>query len=144
MGSGFERVLVIGGYYLAAYALCCLISALVISSLTRFLIKIERGRADGGHPVSFFNGVSFFNNARLVGALEQIMYITAILLGKPEFIAVWLVVKVVDAYKQSPARYSIFLVGTSLSLIFAVATALLMQQLLPPFPSLSPWRLSAP
>jgi hypothetical protein len=72
------------------------------------------------------------------------MYITAYLIHQPAFIGVWLVVKVIDAYRQSPRDYNLFLSGTALSLIFAVATALLIQQLLPLFPSLQQWRLTTP
>lgn len=76
---------------------------------------------------------------RIVGALEQFMYITCYLLRHPEFIAVWLAIKLAGEWRQTEGAnlhplYNIFLVGNALSLIYSVGTALLMKRFLPAFP----------
>ena len=122
MRTDLAQLLLTALYYIAAYALCCIVSMVIIGTTLRFLINSD---ADLKNT---YKGTEhkFFSIARVVGSLEQIMYITSILIGMPEFIGVWLVVKAIDEYKQTDRKYSIYLIGTSLSLIFAVGTAMLM------------------
>jgi hypothetical protein len=72
-----------------------------------------------------------------VGALERILYFFAFLMGKPEFIAVWLALKVAGQWSQwseqkiqlekkwlsGRAIFQVFLIGNALSIIVAVAIA---------------------
>jgi hypothetical protein len=73
----------------------------------------------------------------LVGMLDRFLYTTAILVGKEEFVAVWLVVKL--AGEWTPSRdevdrplYHIFLIGNGLSIVIAAGVALLIQMLIRP------------
>lgn len=79
---------------------------------------------------------------RFVGALEQFMYTSAILVGMPQFVAVWLVLKLAGEWRQaerptSYAMYNIFLIGNALSLILSTATAIVIAHSLPELPSLT-------
>jgi hypothetical protein len=68
-----------------------------------------------------------------IGIIERSLYLTAILIGKPEFIAVWLTLKTVSQSKRwsenhfGRAIYNNFLVGNSLSILFAFAGAGIIQ-----------------
>ena len=64
----------------------------------------------------------------IVGFLERFLYTSSWLLAKPEFIGVWLILKVAVKWKAAEKRcvYNIFLIGTAISLIFGVGGALLM------------------
>jgi len=98
------------------------------------------------NPICYNLGKHYFKKVkwdrflpRFVGALEQIMYTTSILIGKEEFVAVWLVLKLAGEWRQIDrpagyAMYNIFLIGNSLSLMLAAATALFIKSLLPPLP----------
>jgi hypothetical protein len=68
-----------------------------------------------------------------IGIIERSLYLTAILIGKPEFIAVWLTLKTVSQSKRwsenhfGRAIYNNFLVGNSLSIMYAFAGAGIIQ-----------------
>lgn len=124
------RALQIVGYYVAAYVLSAVLSALAIGPFVRRLVRNDL--KDDVDP-----GASRLSN--YVGILERFMYTTSILIGRPEFIGVWLVVKVVQQRESS--AHNVFLVGSALSLIWGAATALLIQQFLPPFPTIPAWKL---
>jgi hypothetical protein len=87
----------------------------------------------------------------LVGLLERLLYIIALLAKSPEFIGVWLALKVAGGwsgwsgkreykwddngkeilgYVPGRQEFNLFLVGTALSLIFAVAGAFTIQSLI--------------
>ncbi len=64
----------------------------------------------------------------ILGAIERFLYLTSILVGKPEFIAVWLTLKTVYtswARKKTEYRgyYNNFIIGNGLSIIFSVSGA---------------------
>jgi hypothetical protein len=73
------------------------------------------------------------NLPRIVGLLEAFLYPTALLAGFPEFIGVWLVLKVAGSWSgwQDPekgrALFQVFLVGTALSLAYGAAAGVGMQ-----------------
>lgn len=84
----------------------------------------------------------FAYTSKLVGIIERNLYFFSILLGKPEFIAVWFALKVAgqwgrwegsfDIYgKTIEGRifYNIFLIGSGLSLAYAVVGALMVDSL---------------
>lgn len=137
------------GYYLAACILSSTLGNVLIAALLRILTSPNNTPPKHRRLAS------------TMGSIERIMYISAFLIGKPEFIAVWLLVKVAgdwgtrrteshDAKKQqdepgvwvgiSP-EYMIFLIGNLLSIMLAVGLAILLQGLLPPLPTLKHWGL---
>lgn len=81
----------------------------------------------------------------IVGMIERVLYVAAILAGAPEFIGVWLAIKVAGGWKgwsetrqykwsdssgqvcvgEVPGRqeYNLFLVGSGLSILFALVAA---------------------
>ena len=124
------RALQIIGYYVAIYLLSAALSAVTIGPFVNRLVRTDL--KDDVDP-----GESRLSN--YVGILERFMYTTAILIGKPEFIGVWLVVKVVQ--QRPSSAHNVFLIGSALSLIWGAATALVIQQFLPPFPSVPAWKL---
>lgn len=66
------------------------------------------------------------NTARLsliLGILERISYTSAMLIGQPEWIGVWLVLKISSqwgVWKDERYKYNIFLIGNLLSVMFGV------------------------
>ena len=80
---------------------------------------------------------------RLVGAIEQILFTTSYLSGHNELIGIWLLMETAGEWstqdkEAKPAirmnDYAIFLIGTALSLMLSVGTAVFIQHILPPFP----------
>lgn len=80
--------------------------------------------------------------AQVIGWLERFLYTTSILIGSPEFIAVWLALKVAgqwDRWKldigekaafgtvRARATYSVYLVGNGLSILFGGVGAILFK-----------------
>ena len=68
-----------------------------------------------------------------LGIIERVLYLTSILVGRPEFIAVWLTLKTVykswPELKDYPVRktYNNFLIGNGLSIFYAFAGAGIIQ-----------------
>lgn len=62
--------------------------------------------------------------AASVGFIERVIYVNAVVFGYHELIAIWLVMKTLLEFKagdsQSVASFYVYLIGTSLSLIFGV------------------------
>jgi hypothetical protein len=77
----------------------------------------------------------FSYTANLIGGLERALYIASFQINQPEFIAVWLALKVAGQWgrweqdigneKKIPGRmfYNIFLIGNGLSLAYSVVGA---------------------
>jgi hypothetical protein len=122
--------------YLAGYAFSVLLGNVVIKPLLdRFYLGYEAGRTVENW------------RAGVVGIVERALYTSALLLGSPEFIAIWLALKVAgqwDRWKQdwsakareeelkdgrdtARAMYSGYLVGNALSLSYGVIGALIVQ-----------------
>ena len=64
----------------------------------------------------------------MLGVVERFLYLTSIMIGKPEFIAVWLTIKTVYlslSKKDVSGRriYNNFLVGNGISILYAFAGA---------------------
>lgn len=74
-------------------------------------------------------------HAGVVGMLERALYVTALVMGQGSFIGIWLALKVAGQWKgwtatgnedkdgggpSGRAVYNIFLIGTALSLLYAV------------------------
>ncbi|MBI2862113.1 MAG: hypothetical protein HYX89_04765, partial [Chloroflexi bacterium] len=75
-------------------------------------------------------------HAGLIGLLERFMYTSAVLVGRPEFIAVWLALKVAgqwaawrDPWLGRPI-YNLVLIGNALSIIFGAGGGYLARYLL--------------
>ena|SRR5579884_2003431 len=130
MDVGTLRALEIIGYYAGAYLLSAILSAITIGPFVNRLVRNDL--KDDPDP-----GARRLSN--YVGILERVMYTTSILIGHPEFIGVWLVVKVVQ--QRPSSAHNVFLIGSALSLIWGAGTALLILTFLPPFPSLPAWKL---
>lgn len=64
----------------------------------------------------------------VTGAIDRALFVIALLMGKPDFIALWLGLKTVSQYKRwsedetGRATFNIFLAGNGLSLLYVVAT----------------------
>ncbi len=76
---------------------------------------------------------------RIVGALEQTIYITAALVGAAEVIAALLLLKLAGDWSQSDREksypmYNIFIIGNTLSLILSVGSAYIMSRIFPALP----------
>ncbi len=87
---------------------------------------------------------------RFLGAVEQILFTTAYLLGHTDLIGLWLIMKTAGAWSAQDAsasahlrsnEYAIFLIGTGMSLSLSILTAWVIQTFLPPFPNFSAYRL---
>jgi hypothetical protein len=72
----------------------------------------------------------------LVGSCEAILYPTALLIGKAEFIGVWLALKVAGHWSlwtgdyKGRNRFNMFLIGNALSIITAFVFARIIQTML--------------
>jgi hypothetical protein len=129
MDADTMRALEIVGYYVAVYVLSALFSTLTIGPVVRGLVRSSLKESPDPAESRLAN---------YVGILERVMYTTSMLIGKPEFIGVWLVVKVVQ--QRRSREHNVFLVGSALSLIWGVGTAFFIREFLPPFPFLPSWR----
>jgi len=73
--------------------------------------------------------------SQAVGVIERFLYTTAILIGEPTLIAVWLVFKVAPQwgrwrqFDKGRRIYNIFLIGSGLSLIFGIIGGFLIKWL---------------
>jgi hypothetical protein len=150
MDSQAARTLEIFGYYLAAFVLIdVIVGALVVSGIVRFVQWLG--------PVAR-RPPEYRRVALVVGMVERVMYTASILLGRPEFVAVWLAIKSVGEWRSEPGElpvigpsteadvgvpkeYVVFLIGAASSVLVGVVTGLLVQQLVPPLPSLKGWQL---
>ena len=113
---------------------------LVINSLIRiliwhFLIKIH------GQGTPLLPKYQWWL-PRIVGTIEQSIATASILTGRVDAIAIWLVMKTTGAWSTQhkdahpsalTADYSIFLIGTALSVGLGVGTAYIIQHCLPFF-----------
>lgn len=146
MDESLVRTALVAGYYAAGYLIAILIGQVTIGPIVGVLIR----RYLSGEREITQRGL-----ARLIGMVEQVLYISAVLVGKPEFIGVWLVVKVAGEWRPrandgrpvvvgQAREYTIFLIGNGLAIILAFSMASLMQQILPPLPSFHQWRLPTP
>jgi hypothetical protein len=70
-----------------------------------------------------------------MGILERIMYTTVFIIEKPEFVAVWLAMRVASQWKrwegQEPGTYNVFLMDCSISLIISYLCAWIATNRLP-------------
>ena len=119
---------------------------LVLSIIAAYVASIAIGWITI-NPICHWLGRKYFPDLtwdrflpRIVGGLEQFMYTTALLMGFPGFLVVWLALKLAGEWRMSErhtsyAMYNIFLVGNSLSLILSVGTAALVKNvIIPAFP----------
>jgi hypothetical protein len=149
------RALEIIGYYIAAFALSNIAARLIISAVLKYLITDYIGlqaKAETKVETKVETKNDPRNLGAYIGSVEQFMYTASVLLGRPEFIGVWLALKAVGEWRTRrdevdvigvPREYTIFLIGNALSVIAGVATALLIQRFFPTIPSsqLPQWRL---
>lgn len=121
-----ELAIVIGYFSATVFA------ALPIFLIMRLMWSILRSQT----PTRSTNDGSLHPNewqTITIGIIERSLYFTAILIGKPEFIAVWLTLKTVSQSKRwsenhfGRAIYNNFLVGNSLSIMYAFAGAGIIQ-----------------
>jgi hypothetical protein len=149
MDTESMRILVGILYYVGAYIVTGVISALLIAAIYMPIANKFQRYPFESRPLSV-----------LIGIAERVLYTTAVLLGHPEFVAVWLAVKMAGEYKflepddtegdkykrwSAPAQeYTISLIGNAFSLLLGIGAGYLILQLLPTFPSLNHWRLPTP
>jgi MFS family permease len=132
-------------YYAVAYILAMAASPLLIGPIVAYLSRKYLGMK---------RGLPQRGLADAIGMTERVMYIASYLIGRPEFIAVWLVLKAAGEWRPRPdektetgiwigasSEYTVFLIGNGLSVAVAVLIAVLMQKLLPPFPWPNGWHI---
>ena len=73
-----------------------------------------------------------------LGIVERGLYTTALLIGAPSWIAVWLALKVAAQWKRwqsdERASYNVFLIGNAISVAFGILGAWIALGSLPKFP----------
>lgn len=78
------------------------------------LIKNENDNDNGKSP----------SITRAIGIIERILYTIALIMGLPQWIGIWLTLKVAVTWKKwegkSRDQYNIFLIGNALSILFGV------------------------
>ena len=132
----YELILILSYLYSTIFA------AVVISFV--MYILAENG-ALAEHEIPFGKGIVLSQwQVAVLGVLERFLYLTSILVGKPEFVAVWLTIKTVyiswSEYVGQPKgtstkskqkheqvfnrrAYNNFLIGNGISVLFALAGA---------------------
>jgi hypothetical protein len=81
-----------------------------------------------------------YHHPRLIGVIERTLYVASLQMGKPEFIGVWLALKVAGQWKrwetsgsiagnivEGRVFYNIFLIGSGLSVAYAVGGAKMIE-----------------
>jgi len=108
-----------------------------LSSLMAFAVAIMAGQLFVGIFVLSLNHVLLDGHEgapttsetltpALVGTLERIAYIYALMFGFPEFIPIWIAAKTVSQWRVWQERrvvFNTFLMGTGLSLAFSILAA---------------------
>ena len=99
-------VIVLVGYVLGLFGGHLIVSRVVNSNWRKFLPKIKQH-----HPLPM-----------IIGYLDRFIYITSILVGAEEFVAVWLVLKMAGEWNQSNDThdrplYHLFLLGNGLNVV---------------------------
>ncbi len=120
------------GYYVAAYLVTGITGTLFVTSL---YLWVQRTFAPHERNVTR-NWL-----ALLVGVVERILFATSVLIGKPEFVGVWIVMKVVGQWNSTrgkgvAAEFMVAQIGTALSILAGVGSGYLMLAVLPPIPTL--------
>ena len=110
--------------FLAGYAFALVGGYFCVGAVVGLLWKLD----PHPHPPSPPQG------SRLIGLVERALYVTVIVIGREGFIVVWLAMKVVTDWRLERHRgrppklaYNTFLIGTGLSLLFAVAGAIIVR-----------------
>jgi len=117
------------GRLIALYAFLIAGSTLIINPVIAGIRKLFK--FDAGADVDFEN----LWPALLVGNCEAVLYPTSLIINKPEFIGVWLALKVAGHWKfwekgyKGRNRFNMFLIGNSFSIAFAFVGSLLIRAL---------------
>jgi hypothetical protein len=80
----------------------------------------------------------FPQTPRFIGLLESVLYTSAFLVNKYEFISVWLLLKVAGSFKRGSKnderyerqKFNIFLIGNGILIIFSFVGSLISKQLI--------------
>ena len=104
--SAYNIVSVLVGYVLGLFGGHLIVSRIVNSNWRKFLPKLKQH-----HPLPM-----------IIGYLDRFIYITSILVGAEEFVAVWLVLKMAgewnqDNDSQDRPLYHLFLLGNGLNVV---------------------------
>lgn len=140
------QVLQLIGWYALAYLAASIIGFLIVTPLVLLVVRIYFRHEAQDRPRAHLSAI--------VGVLERILYITAILIGHPELIGAWFVLKavgewgdtrkVVNDQEEGVKRpgvaneYLLNLIGSLLSLFVGVACGYAIQALLPTLPKITP------
>jgi hypothetical protein len=138
------------GYYALAFLVASIIGVLIVTPIVLLLVWI--------YFRDEFKDWRRGQLSAIIGILERILYMTAILIGHPELIGAWLVLKAVgewgdtrkavDDQQEGATRpgvaneYLLNLSGSLISLFVGVAFGYIIQALLPAIPPIT--RLSLP
>ena len=102
--------------FVAIYLGTALVSHVVIQPVTRWMRR--RDRIEIAEPWEYVVPV-------FAGALESMMYITSWVIGRPEFMAFWVTLKVAGSWQvwnektEGRRRFQVFLTGNGLQIVFA-------------------------
>lgn len=128
------RALEIVGYYLLAYVFATIVGHFVIAIPYRIVASRFAAERVSKRELRL---------SGMVGIIEQILYISAILINQPAFIGVWLLLKAAGEWgrKDKPGvadEYKVALIGNGLSVLVGVLSGLLIQAFLPSIPRFAP------
>lgn len=128
------RALEIVGYYLLAY---------VIATIGGYFVVAIPYRIIASRFVAEKVSKRELRLSGMVGVVEQILYISAILINQPAFIGVWLLLKAAGEWGRHDKpgvadEYKVALIGNGLSVLVGVFSGVLIQAFLPPIPRFAP------
>jgi hypothetical protein len=119
--------------YAVGYSFAVLIAAPMIQIITQAMQRRERLSPD----IPELRGTAYV--PRILGIVKRTLYVAAILAGHPEFIGIWLALKVAGQWQVWNAGisevsgrtiFSIFLIGSGLSIAYSYVGALVVAGLL--------------
>jgi hypothetical protein len=141
------------GYYALAYVISGILGAVILRVC---MARLERLSDENGSPHYKQNSKKASEDnahklAGIVGIIERILYTSAILVGQPGFIGVWIVLKAVGEWRKPQEdtssrvgvsnAFMINQIGTALSILVGVAAGYAIKATLPPFATLAPLHL---
>lgn len=132
--------------YAAGFGFSLIGGSLAITPISNALWK-GMGWEDGNTELR-----PYAEHANMVGVVERTLYTVSWLLGKPEFVAVWLALKVAGQWSRwgsdapnggrkvaGRAIFNVFLLGNAFSIAYGLAGGFLVESLSSPAPTTGCW-----
>ena len=126
-------------YYGIAYIISIIGSQFVIKHILKNMWKQVYIRIKKNQKFNEIEEIRpFLRTPQVLGLLESILYTTACLIEKYEFISVWLLLKVAGSFKREfksaehfeRQKFNIFLIGNGLLILFSFVGALISKWLM--------------